>query len=76
VLFAALMTATRPADAGLHYTILTSANAVAIGLGGLAGGLIADRLGKETAFIAATIVCLLPGVLLPKWDAAAEASRS
>ena len=30
VLFAALMTATRPADAGLHYTILTSANALAL----------------------------------------------
>ena len=45
VLFAALMSATRPADAGLHYTILTSANAMAIGVGGLVGGLIADRAG-------------------------------
>ena len=43
ILFAALMSATRPADAGLHYTILTSANALAIGLGGLIGGILADR---------------------------------
>jgi predicted MFS family arabinose efflux permease len=75
VLFAALMTATRPADAGLHYTILTSANALAIGLGGIFGGLIADRAGKLTAFVVASIVCLLPGILLPRWHAAALASR-
>jgi PAT family beta-lactamase induction signal transducer AmpG len=76
VLFAALMTATRPADAGLHYTILTSANAVAIGFGGLFGGLIADRAGKTTAFAIASVVCLLPGVLLPRWRDAARASAA
>ncbi len=76
VLFAALMTATRPADAGLHYTILTSANAVAIGVGGLAGGLIADRAGKTAAFAIASIVCLLPGLLLPRWRDAAHASSA
>jgi predicted MFS family arabinose efflux permease len=74
VLFAALMTATRPADAGLHYTILTSANAVAIGVGGLIGALVADHAGKTTAFVGATIACLLPGVLLPRWARAAQAS--
>jgi predicted MFS family arabinose efflux permease len=74
VLFAALMTATRPADAGLHYTILTSANALAIGLGGLMGGLVADRAGKLTAFALASVVCLAPGLLLPRWRSAAEAS--
>jgi PAT family beta-lactamase induction signal transducer AmpG len=74
VLFAALMSATRPADAGLHYTVLTSANAVAIGVGGLAGGLIADHAGKLTAFVVATIVCLLPAVFLPHWHRAASAS--
>lgn len=74
VLFAALMTATRPADAGLHYTILTSANAIAIGLGGLAGGLIADHAGKLAAFVTATVVCVLPGALLPWWSHGARAS--
>jgi MFS transporter, PAT family, beta-lactamase induction signal transducer AmpG len=76
VLFAALMTATRPASAGLHYTVLTSANALAIGLGGQVGGLCADLAGKSVTFVLATIVCLLPGFLLPRWDEAARASRS
>ncbi|CAN5914085.1 MFS transporter [soil metagenome] len=74
VLFAALMSATRPADAGLHYTILTSANAVAIGVGGLVGGLIADGAGLMVAFIAATAVSALPALLLPRWTPASTAS--
>jgi len=76
ILFAALMTATRPADAGLHYTILPSANALAIGLGGLFGGLLADGLGKSATFAIATVVCVIPGVLISRWDEAARASRS
>jgi predicted MFS family arabinose efflux permease len=76
VLFAALMTATRPADAGLHYTVLTSANALAIGLGGLVGGLLADHVGKLVTFVVATLVCLAPGILIPRWDEAARASRT
>lgn len=75
VLFAALMTATRPADAGLHYTVLTSANALALGLGAVAGGLMADLTGKTTTFVVATVVCLLPGALISRWDEAAHASR-
>jgi PAT family beta-lactamase induction signal transducer AmpG len=74
VLFAALMTATRPADAGLHYTILTSANAVAIGVGGLLGGVLADRAGLVVAFVAATVTCLAPAALLPRWTLASAAS--
>lgn len=74
VLFAALMTATRPADAGLHYTILTSANALAIGVGGFAGGLLADHMGKLVAFATASGVCLAPAALLGRWSAAARAS--
>jgi predicted MFS family arabinose efflux permease len=74
VLFAALMSATRPADAGLHYTILTSANAMAIGFGGLVGGLIADHAGVLVAFVTAAVVSALPVVLLPKWSSAADAS--
>lgn len=74
VLFAALMTATRRADAGLHYTILTSANALAIGIGSFAGGLLADHAGKLATFVVASVVCLLPGVLLSRWRVAAEAS--
>lgn len=75
VLFAALMGATRPADAGLHYTVLTSANAVAIGFGGLLGGLVADRGGRLVAFVVATVVCLLPWGLLARWERSSEASR-
>jgi predicted MFS family arabinose efflux permease len=74
VLFAALMTATRQADAGLHYTILTSANTVAIGVGGQLGGSLADRIGKETVLAIAAVLCALPLVLLPRWRAAATAS--
>lgn len=76
ILFAALMSATRPADAGLHYTILTGANAVAIGIGGLVGGLVADRAGLLTAFIAATTVSAAPLLLLPKWGPASAASAN
>lgn len=74
VLFAALMTATRKADAGLHYTLLTSANAVAIGIGGQLGGSLADKLGKGNVLVLAAITCLLPLVLLARWDRAAIAS--
>jgi predicted MFS family arabinose efflux permease len=75
VLFAALMTATRPANAGLHYTVLTSSNALAIGVGGVVGGLSADLAGKRFTFVLATAVCLLPVVLVRRWDDAARASR-
>ncbi len=76
VLFAALMSATRPADAGLHYTVLTSANALAIGVGGLVGGALADLAGKSATFVVATITSLAPLFLLRTWDEAAEASRA
>lgn len=76
VLFAALMSATRPADAGLHYTVLTSANALAIGIGGLLGGVVADLAGKSATFVVATIASLAPLFLLRTWDEAAAASRS
>lgn len=76
VLFAALMTATRPANAGLQYTILTSLNALALGFGGLLGGVCADLVGKQATFAIATVVCLLPGSLLIRWDQAAAASRA
>ena len=76
VLFAALMTATRRADAGLHYTLLTSANTVAIGVGGQLGGSLADRLGKGSVLAIAAITCAVPLVLLPRWKRAATASAS
>jgi len=76
ILFAALMSATRPADAGLHYTVLTSANAVAIGFGGLVGGILADRAGLLTAFVVASVVSALPALLLTRWSKAADASAS
>lgn len=74
VLFAALMSATRRADAGLHYTLLTGANAIALWIGGIAGGAIADHFGKPAAFVTAAIVCLLPIALLRDWDGARAAS--
>ena len=76
VLFAALMSATRPADAGLHYTVLTSANALAIGIGGLLGGAIADSQGKSATFAVAAIACAVPLLLLRRWNESVEASRS
>jgi MFS family permease len=74
VLFAALMSATRVSDAGLHYTLLTGANAIALWVGGIAGGAIADHFGKPAAFIAAAIVSLLPIGLLRNWETARAAS--
>lgn len=74
VLFAALMSATRRADAGLHYTLLTGANAIALWIGGIAGGAIADHWGKPAAFVAASIVCLLPIALVQNWESARRAS--
>lgn len=76
VLFAALMSATRPADAGLHYTVLTSANALAIGIGGLLGAGIADSFGKSTTFAIAAVVSAGPLVLLRRWNEAVDASRA
>jgi len=74
VLFAALMTATRKADAGLHYTLLTSANAIAIGIGGQLVGSLADKLGKGMTLMLAAMACILPLALLGRWDRAATAS--
>jgi len=76
VLFAALMSATRTENAGLQYTILTSANAVAIGLGGLLGGVSGDLLGKTLTFGVAGAVCLAPVPLLLGWDRASRASAT
>ncbi|MFO0757047.1 MAG: MFS transporter [Byssovorax sp.] len=74
VLFAALMTATRASSAGVHYTLLTSVNALAIGLGGLLGGALADRLGEPPTFAIAVVLALAPIALLGRWTAAAVRS--
>lgn len=76
ILFAALMSATRPANAGMHYTILQSLNALAIGVGGTIGLVLAGWIGKDAVFAIATVVCVLPGFLLFRWDEAARASRA
>lgn len=76
VLFAALMTATRPANAGLHYTVLTSANAFAIGIGGVIGGKLGDRLGYSATYAIAAIACIAPLALLPRWRNAVAASAT
>ena len=74
VLFAALMSATDRARAALHYTALTSLNAVAIVLGGVLGSLVADHFGVVVAMAWAGALCLVPCVLLGPW--AAHAARS
>ncbi len=74
VLFAALMSATRRSDAGLHYTLLTSANVLAIGTGGVLGGVLADRVGLPPTFAVAAVLCLIPLALVGRWRDAAFAS--
>lgn len=74
VLFAALMSATRPADAGLHYTVLTGANALVLGLGGTLGAVIAEHAGKMGAFVAAAALGLAPLPLVARWNRASDAS--
>jgi predicted MFS family arabinose efflux permease len=76
VLFAVTMSAARPADAGLHYTILASANGLTIGLGGLLGGWIADHAGKGAALLLGTALCAVPLPWLDDWDRARDASRA
>ncbi|MBL8603779.1 MAG: MFS transporter [Myxococcales bacterium] len=74
VLFAALMTATRRDEAALHYTVLTSLNALAIGLAGLVGARVADMSSVGLALGLSAAVSLLPLVLLKRWDVHARAS--
>ena len=74
VLFAALMSATRKADAALHYTLLTSMNSLAIGIGGTSGGFLADHAGKGVVLAIAAVVSLAPLALIPRWHRAAAAS--
>lgn len=74
VLFAALMSATRRDMAGAHYTFLTGANALAIGLGGMAGGALGDHASRGAVFVVGAVVSLLPLALLPRWARAAHAS--
>jgi MFS transporter, PAT family, beta-lactamase induction signal transducer AmpG len=75
VLFAALMRATRKSSAGAHYTLLMSANAISLGLGGLVGGALGDRFGGlALTFTLAMVLCLVPGLVLRGWEGAREAS--
>jgi predicted MFS family arabinose efflux permease len=74
VLFAALMSATRRSDAGLHYTILTSMNALCIGLGGTIGGAVGDLAGKRAAFVLAGVMGLAPLAFVSRWRGAVVAS--
>ena len=76
VLFAALMSATDRARAALHYTVLTSLNAVAIVGGGVVGSVVADHLGVVAATVLAGALCLAPCALLGRWSAHAARSAS
>ncbi len=61
------MTATQRERAALHYTVLTSLNALAIGLGGLVGAVLGDRLGVTAAYLFAAVACLAPLPLFGRW---------
>ncbi len=74
VLFAALMSATWKEHAGLHYTLLTSTNALAIGLGGLLGAKLGDAFGAPAAYLTGGLLCFVPWALLPLWTAHSQAS--
>jgi MFS transporter, PAT family, beta-lactamase induction signal transducer AmpG len=74
LLFAALMTATQRDRAALHYTVLTSFNALAILIGSGLGALLGDTLGEQAAFGISALLCLLPWPFLHRWTAHAEAS--
>lgn len=76
VLFAALMSATQRSKAALHYTVLTSLNALAIGLGGLGGAALGDRAGPSVAFSVSAALCLAPWGLFRAWEAHARASAA
>ncbi len=73
-LFAGLMTATQREHAALHYTVLTSLNALAIGVGGLMGAALGDLVGVEPAYAVAAGLCLAPWALLGRWTEHAAAS--
>lgn len=77
VLFAALMSATNRERAALHYTVLTSLNAVAIAAGAYAGSITADGAGLSAAVVLAMALCLAPCALLHRWSehAARSAGR-
>ena len=68
VLFAGLMTATHRERAALHYTVLTSLNAVAIVGGGFVGSVVADAVGVRASVVVAAALCLAPWALLGRWD--------
>ena len=69
VLFAALMSATNRERAALHYTVLTSLNAVAIASGGYAGSITADVAGLSAAVALAMVLSVAPCALLFRWSA-------
>lgn len=74
VLFAGLMTATHRERAALHYTVLTSVNALAIGLGGLLGAILGDLVGVTAAYGVSALLCLAPMPLFSRWGDHASAS--
>ncbi len=74
VLFAGLMTATHRERAALHYTVLTSMNALAIGLGSVIGAALGDLLGATAAYGVSAILCVAPAPLFARWSDHAAAS--
>ncbi len=76
VLFAALMTATQRSRAALHYTVLTSLNALAIGLGGVLGSVLGDLAGPVPTYSLAAVLCALPLPWLARWESHATASAA
>lgn len=76
ILFAALMTATRPTDAGRHYTFLSTANILALTAGGGLGAFLADHLGRAPVYALGAVIGLVPLAFLPRWERAARASAA
>jgi predicted MFS family arabinose efflux permease len=76
MLFAALMRATRLDRAALHYTLLTSLNALALALGGFLGAGLGQGVGPGPTFTVAVGLCLFPLWFLRGWEAQVEASAS
>ena len=66
-LFALMMDASDPAHAGTDYTLLASVVVAVSSLGGLAGGLLGDRLGYTATFCIGTALAAAGCVFLVWW---------
>lgn len=66
-LFTLMMDASDPQHAGTDYTLLASVVVLVGSLGGIAGGLVGDRLGYAPAFIIGMVLSALGCLVLVGW---------